>query len=115
MKIMTRKERLNLAKRMRRRGVYKPFVTSTDTAVEIESYPLEVRVTDGGVDRELGPVTVLTLNDWSLRRENTGGWAVQVRTLTIGQDVEQHVANLLNEFWPEAHKRSTAQDKAVTQ
>ena len=110
MKVMLRKERKNLETRLARRGVYKPYVTSTDVAIEIESYPLEVRVTDGGTDPQKGPLTVLTLNDWSLRRENNGGHAVQVRTLTLGQDVEQHAATLLNEFHEAAHKRAVAQD-----
>lgn len=109
---MTRKNAQVIERRLRGRGVYKPFVSCSDNgAVFIESYPLTVIVTQGAVDPEMGPTTYLKLNDCTLARIGQDA-TIATRRIFIGQDMETHVSQLLMDFHAPSYARAKEQESA---
>jgi hypothetical protein len=106
---MTRKEAVRIERRLRARGVYRPYVTERDGTLCIESYPLAVYVTPGEFDPESGPTTDLRLVDYTLVK--IGDSTVTIMCIHVGQDIEQHASRLLIDHHADAYARAQIEDR----
>lgn len=109
---MTRKNAGLIERRLRARGVYRPYVTMEDSVLCVESYPLTCYVRDGLVDPEQGPVKCLKLNDCTLPRIGQDA-TIATHRVFMGQDLEQHIAQFLMDFHGPAYERAQEQERAA--
>ncbi len=109
---MTRKNAATIERRLKARGVYRPYVSMDGDVLAIESYPLTCYVRQGTVDPEMGPATCLKHNDCTLPRIGQEA-TIATRRIFIGQDMESHVAQFLMDFHAPAYDRALSQDRAA--
>ena len=112
---MTKKQTEALwTRNMRGRGVYRPYVTvEFDGAITVESYPLAVRVANGGMDAEMGPFHSLKLTDCTLPRIGQDS-TITTHCVYMGTPMDQMVAQLLLDYHGPAYERAQEQERAVT-
>ncbi|SRR6266851_3643599 len=106
---MTRKQAIFHERILRGMGVYKPYVSTADDLMYIESYPLTAIVKNSPVDPERGPCHAVKITDASLARENADSTLTTLRVF-IGQDLLRVVGQLLMDFHGPAYERAQAQD-----
>ena len=109
---MTRKNAALIERRLRARGVYKPYVSMDGDALMVESYPLTIYARQGACDPEMGPVTCLKLNDCTLPRIGQDA-TITTRRVFLGQDIETHIAQLLMDFHAPSYTRAQEQEHAA--
>jgi hypothetical protein len=105
---MNSKSKSVATKQLRAMGVYKPYVSSSEDSIEIESYPLEARIKQS-FDPNEGPIHVFKIVDVHTGDTLTSG------VVTLGQDLVRKVGQALMDFHGPAYAQAKEREAEAMQ